>query len=87
MRPGVTRGIAILALALIFVGVMMSVHWPQVGQDQSTPTQPTPTTEDVAKMLFGEDNNSGYGLVMFLIGLLLLVALLGGVFLAKEEKE
>jgi len=82
MRPGVTRGIAILALALIFVGVMMSVHWPQVGQDQQTPTN-----EDVAKTLFGEDNNSGYGLVMFLIGLLLLVALLGGVFLAKEEKE
>jgi len=82
MRPGVVKGIAILALALIFVGVMMSVHWPQVGQDQ----QP-PTTEEVAKMLFGEDNNSGYGLVMFLIGLLLLVALLGGVFLAKEEKE
>jgi NADH:ubiquinone oxidoreductase subunit 6 (subunit J) len=82
MRPGVAKGIAILALALIFVGVMMSVHWPQVGQDQ----QP-PTTEEVAKMLFGEDNNSGYGLVMFLIGLLLLVALLGGVFLAKEEKE
>jgi NADH:ubiquinone oxidoreductase subunit 6 (subunit J) len=82
MRPGVTRGIAILALALIFVGVMMSVHWPQVGQDQLAPT-----TEDVAKTLFGEDNSSGYGLVMFLIGLLLLVALLGGVFLAKEEKE
>lgn len=82
MRPGVTRGIAILALALIFVGVMMSVHWPQVGQDP----QP-PTTEDVAKKLFGEDDSSGYGLVMFLIGLLLLVALLGGVFLAKEEKE
>jgi NADH:ubiquinone oxidoreductase subunit 6 (subunit J) len=82
MRPGVTRGIAILALALIFVGVMMSVHWPQVGQDSQTPT-----TEDVAKSIFGEDDNSGYGLVMFLIGLLLLVALLGGVFLAKEEKE
>jgi NADH:ubiquinone oxidoreductase subunit 6 (subunit J) len=82
MRTGIARAIAILALALIFVGVMMSVHWPQVGQDQ----QP-PTNEDVAKTLFGEDNNSGYGLVMLLIGLLLLVALLGGVFLAKEEKE
>lgn len=82
MRPGVTRGVAILALAFIFVGVMMSVHWPQTGQDQ----QP-PTNEDVAKTLFGQNDDSGYGLVMFLIGLLLLVALLGGVYLAKEEKE
>lgn len=82
MRAHVMRGFAILALALIFVGVMMSVHWPQVGQDQ-----PSPTNEDVGKTLFGENNDSGYGLIMFLIGLLLLVALLGGVFLAKEEKE
>lgn len=82
MRPGVTRGIAILAFALILVGVMMSVHWPKTGQDQ----QP-PTNEDVAKTLFGQNDASGYGLVMFLIGLLLLVALLGGVYLAKEEKE
>ena len=82
MRAGVVRGLAILALALIFVGVMMSVHWPKVGQDEQTPT-----TQEVAKTLFGQDDSSGYGLIMFLIGLLLLVALLGGVFLAKEEKE
>ncbi len=82
MRAGVVRGLAILALALIFVGVMMSVHWPETGQDQQTPS-----IEEVAKTLFGESDTTGYGLVMFLIGLLLLVALLGGVFLAKEEKE
>ncbi len=82
MRTGVVRGLAILALALIFVGVMMSVHWPDTGQDQQTPS-----IDDVARALFGESNETGYGLVMFLIGLLLLVALLGGVFLAKEEKE
>jgi len=82
MRTGVVRGLAILALALIFVGVMMSVHWPSTGQDPQTPS-----IEEVAKQLFGESDSAGYGLVMFLIGLLLLVALLGGVFLAKEEKE
>ena len=82
MRSEVIRGIAILALALILVGVMMSVHWPQTGQDQQTPTN-----EDVARSLFGDSSYPGYGLIMFLIGLLLLVALLGGIFLAKEEKE
>ncbi len=82
MRLGVTRGIAILAFALILVGVMMSVHWPQVGQDK----QP-PTNEQVAKTLFGQNDASGYGVVMLMIGLLLLVALLGGVYLAKEEKQ
>jgi len=37
--------------------------------------------------MFGQGDDQGYALVLFLIGLLLLVALLGGIFLAKEEEK
>ncbi len=71
-----------VAFALLFIGAILSVHWPNMGQD----TNP-PSNEEVAKSLFGQGSNSGFALIMFLIGLLLLVALLGGVFLAKEEEK
>jgi NADH:ubiquinone oxidoreductase subunit 6 (subunit J) len=80
MRAGLAKGIAILAFALIFLGVIISVDWPTGGQDSTT-------MNDVGKTLFGQSSSEGFGLVMFLIGLLLLVALLGGVFLAKEEEK
>ena len=80
MRHTAARILAVLALALLFIGAIMSVDWPDGEMDQTT-------SEDVGQTLFGDSNATGYGLVMFLIGLLLLVAMLGGVFLAKEEKE
>ncbi len=46
------------------------------------------TNEDVARTLFGsEQHRRATRSSCSSIGLLLLVALLGGVFLAKEEKE
>ena len=81
MKTGVLRAVAVLALALMFVGAILQVQWPEATTMDNT------TNEEVGSALFGEDEASGYGLVMFLVGLLLLVALLGGVFLAKEEKE
>lgn len=80
MRAGIAKGLAIVAFALIFLGVIVSVDWPTGGQDSTT-------INDVGKTLFGQSGSQGYGLAMFLIGLLLLVALLGGVFLAKEEEK
>ncbi len=82
MRAQWPRRIAIVLFALLFVGAVLSVSWPKHGIDENPPTN-----EDVSQTLFGEQGNdiAGYGLVMFLIGILLLVALLGGIFLAKEE--
>ncbi|HEX7392464.1 MAG TPA: hypothetical protein VF374_05875 [Thermoplasmata archaeon] len=80
MRHTAARILAVLALAFLFIGAVTSVDWPDGDMDQTT-------SEDVGRTLFGESNSTGYGLVMFLIGLLLLVALLGGVFLAKEEEK
>ena len=76
------RGLAMVALALLFISAILSVHWPHQGQDSNPPTN-----EEVARSLFGQGGSSGFALIMFLIGLLLLVALLGGVFLAKEEEK
>jgi NADH:ubiquinone oxidoreductase subunit 6 (subunit J) len=81
MSTGTMRALLVLALALLFVGAILQVSWPDTEAIDNT------TNEDVGNALFGADDASGYGLVMFFIGLLLLVALLGGVFLAKEEKE
>ena len=84
-RTGYFRGLAILALALLFVGAVLSVDWPSpAGFDEQNDTV---SNEDVGRAMFGVSGSSGYGLIMLFIGVLLLVALLGGIFLAKEEKE
>ena len=78
MRKGILKLLAIGFLALLFVLAVTDASWPEGDMDQLS-------NEDVGITLFGESGAEGYGLVVFLIGLLLLVALLGGVFLAKEE--
>lgn len=80
MKGKVLRALAIIAFALIMVGVVTSVDWPEGGMDETT-------SEDVGRTLFGASDSEGYGLILVLIGILLLVALLGGVFLAKEEVD
>ena len=79
MNTAVPRALAVVALALLFIGAILQVDWPSGEMDQTT-------SREVGQTLFGYSNLSGYGLIMMLIGLLLLVAMLGGVFLAKEEK-
>ncbi len=81
-RSGYLRGLAVLALALLFIGAILSVEWPtgEVGDNE------TVSNQDVGNTMFGTSGASGYGLVLLSIGVLLLVALLGGIFLAKEEK-
>lgn len=81
MKTGLSRALLVVALALLFIGVVLQVKWPHATSLDNT------TNEEVGTALFGENETSGYGLVMLFVGLLLLVALLGGVFLAKEEKE
>lgn len=72
--------IAVCLLALLFVLAVTEASWPEGDMDPTT-------NEDVGEVLFGTSEVEGYGLAFFLIGLLLLVAMLGGVFLAKEEGE
>jgi len=80
MTKGAWNALAVMLMALLFVLVVTGVSWPEGEMDDVS-------NEDLATTLFGEQNTEGYALVVFLVGLLLLVAMLGGVFLAKEEKE
>jgi len=80
MNSAIVRGLAVLAMALLFIGAITSVSWPEGDMDQTS-------SQDVGRTLFGMTTGTGYGIIVLLIGLLLLVALLGGIFLAKEEKE
>jgi NADH:ubiquinone oxidoreductase subunit 6 (subunit J) len=84
MNEKLTRALAILAMALLIVGAILMVDWPTSG----SMNEDKQTTGSVGIKLLGNDTDQGYGLVVFLTGVLLLVAMLGGVFLAKgEEKE
>lgn len=81
MNENAARAAAVAAMALMFVGAILMVDWPTEG------TMDENSNEEVARTMFGTTDATGYGLIVLLIGLLLLVALLGGVFLAKEERE
>ncbi len=81
MTKGAWNALAVALMALLFVLVVTGVSWPDGGEMDDV------SNEDLATTLFGEQNSEGYALVVFLIGLLLLVAIMGGVFLAKEERE
>jgi len=83
MNENLVRVLAIAAMALLFIGAIMMVDWPKGVYDEGNVTD----NPDVAEKLFGTDSDQGYGLIVFLTGVLLLVAMLGGVFLAKEEKQ
>lgn len=79
-RAGFLKGFFLVLLALLFVLAVTDVSWPEGDMDNVT-------NEDVSETMFGSEDSSGYSFVVLMIGLLLLVAILGGVFLAKEEKE
>ncbi len=80
MNGVIVRGLSVLAMALLFIGAITSVSWPKGDMDQTS-------NQDVGWTMFGLTTGTGYGIIVLLIGVLLLVALLGGIFLAKEERE
>jgi len=83
MRGGrLIKGFFVVLFAILFVVVVADVSWPDA-EDGMDPV----TNEEVSKTMFGDGETTAFSLVVFLIGVLLLVALLGGVFLAKEEKQ
>ena len=79
-RDGLVKGFFLGLLALLFVLAVTGVSWPDGDMDPIS-------NEKVSSTMFGDLYSSGYAIVVLMIGLLLLVAILGGVFLAKEEKE
>jgi len=71
--------ILVVALAALMILLFLSVSWPTSEPDQST-------NEDLGQKLFGTQTDPGFSPIMIMIAVMLLVALLGAVFLAKEEE-
>jgi NADH:ubiquinone oxidoreductase subunit 6 (subunit J) len=86
MNETLVRALAVASMAFLFIGAIMMVEWPKWVDDGDS-SDDFANNEEVAFKLFGTDADQGYGLVVFLTGVLLLVAMLGGVFLAKEEEK
>jgi len=69
-----------IALAAVMISILLRVSWPVSDPDQST-------NNDLGEMLFGNLTDPGFSPILIMIAVMLLVALLGAVFLAKEEER
>jgi len=70
----------VLALAALMIVFFIQVSWPTANPDQNS-------NSELGQQLFGTTSDPGFSPVILMIAILLLVALLGAVFLAKEEEE
>jgi NADH:ubiquinone oxidoreductase subunit 6 (subunit J) len=68
--------VVILAALMIFMFIQASL--PESGPGDST-------NEGIGQILFGDEADPGFSPIMLMIAVMLLVALLGAVFLAKDE--
>ena len=68
-------GGTLLLFLVIILGSMLAAQWP-AGNLGST------NTTDLSDLLFNE-----YGIVVMIVGIVLFVSMLGGVYLAQEEDK
>jgi NADH:ubiquinone oxidoreductase subunit 6 (subunit J) len=74
-RRNLIIGIVAALFLIVVVGSVMVTSWP-AGFLHATDNQ-----------LFGETIFNEYGLVILVVGLTLFVSMLGGVYIAQEERE
>ena len=74
-RQKVASIVSIAALLVIVLGSLLVVNWHAGDISQIG-------TEEVASTLFDD-----YGIAFLVIGLVMFTAMLGGVFLAKEDEK
>lgn len=79
MANKVIAVVLVVALALLMILVIAQRSWPVADPDHNS-------NSDLGLALFGDETDPGYSAVLIMIAILLLVALLGAVFLAKEEE-
>lgn len=70
---------AVLLLGVLMILTFLQVSWPVADPDGTT-------NEALGSTLFGTQTDPGFSPLMLIIAVMLLVALLGAVFLAKEEE-
>ncbi len=68
-----------IALLIIIMGALLAGNWGNPSEGYAAGTA-TGTNMDLGTSIF-----ENFGLTFFILGLLLFVAMLGGVFLAQEE--
>jgi len=71
----VSAAVAVIALLLVIVGSILTVTW---ATEQGAPF----TNYDLAEALF-----NSWGPTLIVVGALLFASMMGGVFIAQEEKE
>lgn len=71
--------VLVVTLAALMILLFLRASWPVADPDQST-------SSDLGEKLFGNNADPGFSPLMIMIAIMLLVALLGAVFLAKEEE-
>lgn len=74
-KRNVYIGITLAMFLVVVVGALLTAQWP-AGSLTST------NNNDLSSAIFNE-----YGLAVFVVGIVLFVSMLGGVFIAQEEEE
>lgn len=68
-------GATIVAFLVIVVGGLLTTQWP-------AGSLTTTDNNELSSMIFNE-----YGLAVLVVGIVLFVSMMGGVFIAQEENE
>ena len=74
-RQQFLAGMSVLMLSMVVIGSLVVATWP-AGE-----------ITNIGLEALGEETFSTYGIVFILVGLVMFVSMLGGVFIAKEEDE
>ena len=69
----------VVVLAALMISIFLRTSWPASEPDQIT-------SDDLGGKLFGTLTDPGFSPILIMIAVMLLVALLGAVFLAKDEE-
>lgn len=68
-------GITLGVFLIVVVGALLTAQWPAGSLTMTN-------NNDLSNTIFND-----YGLAVFVVGIVLFVSMLGGVFIAQEEKE
>ena len=74
-KRNVYVGITLAAFLVLVVGSLLTAQWPAGSLTMTN-------NDELSSMLFNE-----YGLAVLIVGIVLFVSMLGGVFIAQEENE
>ncbi len=74
-KRNVYVGITLAAFLVLVVGTLLTAQWPAGSLTMTN-------NDELSSMLFNE-----YGLAVLIVGIVLFVSMLGGVYIAQEENE